>query len=262
MPAQAHSSISGVSSAASRSGASKSRSSPTRPATSGLAATASPITTNARILGVDAALGKSGLAVLDFPLHPALDPRPVQDVVAAARDSGQPLLAAQGAFKTPDKPRRFQLLYIQQQIRAFCLAHGPFSLALVERPGNWIRGNARTNIATIEALAQARGAILAMLAQYAVEEVYELPTNMAKETLVSRVLDSGKLRGTAAKDETSAALRHLGLYSGTDPDIADAVMLAYAGAKFLHARAFAPEDPFIEKVKGTYGSKRKQRTKK
>ena len=165
--------------------------------------------TRTLILGCDAALRRTGLALLSCDLnHPT---------------EGQVIHS--GIISTNERHNRANRLRdLHDQMGAFLDVIGLFSdrtdFAAVEAPGPWARAHGKSSQMTVEALAQARAVILLALAQHGIAAM-EVTTSRAKQSVAGP---------HATKETVQKQLKLLGLYDGGDPDIADAVTVALAGA--------------------------------
>lgn len=127
----------------------------------------------------------------------------------------------------PSQPRAQRLKHIYDDTTVFLVgiptwsASNRITAAYLERPGSWARGKQHSTQATVEALAEARGAVLVALAYDGIA-CHELTTDEAKCAVAGP---------RASKETVQKQLRLLGLYDGGDSDIADAVVVALAGAR-------------------------------
>lgn len=158
------------------------------------------------VLGVDAALNKSGLAICrdDVITHTCV-------TRGSARKS------------TPEK-----LVRLYHAVRMNLHINAPDLMVLIERPGSWVRGSSRSKQSTIEALAQARAAahLAARDAGYRSEEI---DVNEARRLIIGKV--SGGPGRYTTKDLVRYLLEQRGVDAAliNDPDAADAAVIALAG---------------------------------
>lgn len=165
------------------------------------------------ILGCDVSLARTGLAVLRCDIA-----RPEQGTVLRT-----------GVIETRARDtRQDRLTDIYDEVVAF-MEHfraEPITIAYIEKPGEWARGKQKSSQVTVEALAQARAAVMLALSWVSIP-AEEVPTNIAKAAVAGPV---------SKKETVHEQLKKMGLYAGDDPDIGDAVMLAFAGATLEHKK--------------------------
>lgn len=183
-----------------------------------------------RILGCDVSLARTGLAVLEADIA-----RPEQGKVVRT-----------AVIETKQRDSRQQRLHsIYTQMMDFLEQYPEWhmlSVAYVEKPGGWARGKQHSSQVTVEALAQARAAVLLALAWSGVV-AEEITTNISK----------GAVAGPVSKKETILEqLQKLGLYTGSDLDISDAVCIALAGAGLEHKKVVMAPTRVRRSTKG-YG---------
>ena len=176
-----------------------------RSASSGIAAT----------LGVDPSFNRTGWALLAGTLH-------------------QPSLVACSAIIPRGSGRGERLLSIGRQFEGVLRSLRP-AVAWFERPGAWQRrGGSRRE--TVEAMAMARGVMLAACAELGVEAV-EVDVQAARRALLGR--------HNAGASSVLEFVRGLGLEpprrprGGVDLDVANAVLMAAYGLS-LSGRAGCP----------------------
>ena len=163
------------------------------------------------IMGLDAALARTGVAILEVDLADPDDWKVLHtDVIQT-----YPRIA---------RPQR--LHDIRFALREYFDGSWKIDHVFIEKPGHWARMKQDSNQETVEALAQVRGVMLETCADYGVT-VTEISTNDAKATLA---------HPTASKEQIQQALRRLKLYDGEDGDIADAIAVSYAGARQLRVK--------------------------
>lgn len=164
------------------------------------------------VLGVDAALNKSGLAICR------------DDVIVWTSVCRVPV-------KLP-LPAKLQLLYDAAQMALNADIRDPdiptATLVLIESPGAWARGSPRSKQSTVEALAQSRAAVH-LAANGADCRSEEIDVNEARWLII------GKVSGGPGRYLTKELVRHLLEQRGVDPDLikdpdaADAAVIALAG---------------------------------
>lgn len=162
------------------------------------------------VLGVDAALNKSGLAIC------------LDDVIVWSGICQMP-----ARFPTPAK---LGALYMEVGLALDAdgrKAIGPL-IVVVERPGSWARGSPRSTQGTVEALAQARAAVH-LAAVNRGRRSLEIDVNEARRLVL------GQVSGGPGRRLTKELVRHLLEQRGVDPelikdpDAADAAVIALAG---------------------------------
>jgi Holliday junction resolvasome RuvABC endonuclease subunit len=159
-----------------------------------------------RLIGVDPSFRRTGWAVV------------------AVDQCEWPALAASGAILPAGKGRGEGLLSIQRQFRAVLEEFRP-SAAVFEQPGKWMRrvGSSRWSV---EAMAMARGVMLAACAELQVE-AREVDFQAARGALLGRP--------NAGADLVLDFVRGLGLEpprrtrGGVDMDVANALLMAAYG---------------------------------
>lgn len=169
------------------------------------------MTTDIRVLGVDAALAKTGLALLCGELT-NVDGWKVTDTDVIATSERH--------------SRDARLAEIQHALLEVLDGWQP-TYVWVEQPGHWARMKSASSYRTTDALAEARGAILVACNMRGVP-VTEIGVGDVRATLAYP---------TATKEQVAAVLRGLSLWTGGAGDVSDAVAVAYAGARRLWLRA-------------------------
>lgn len=161
------------------------------------------------VLGVDAALNKSGLAICrDDVIVWTRVVRPPAKLPMSGK-LGYLYDAVDGAFEQPE-------------------AHPWPPIVLIERPGSWTRGSTRSKQSTVEALAQSRAAVHLAAEQWGVRSE-EIDVNEARRLII------GQVSGGPGRLLTKDLVRHLLEQRGVDPelikepDAADAAVIALAG---------------------------------
>ena len=164
-----------------------------------------PSAEDAATLGVDPSFNRTGWALLVGAPH-------------------SPSLVACGAIIPRGSSRGERLLSIGQQLKEALRSLRP-AVAWFERPGNWQRrGGSRRE--TVEAMAMARGVMLAACAEQGVEAV-EVDFQAARRALLGR--------HNAGASSVLDFVRGLGVEpprrprGGVDMDVANAVLIAAYG---------------------------------
>lgn len=158
------------------------------------------------VLGVDAALNKSGLAICR------------DDVITWTGICVMP-----ARFPAPDK---LGALYMEVGLALDAddlLGVGPL-IVLVERPGAWARGSSRSTQGTVEALAQSRAAVH-LAAVNRGRRSFEIDVNEARRLILGTLT----LRGSKDVVRRLLKLRGVDPELVKDPDCADAAVIALAG---------------------------------
>ncbi len=162
-----------------------------------------------KVLGVDAALRKTGLAL-------------VRDDELVYYDS-----FSSGSERTPTP---YRLHAISLKVRDLIDELKP-DLIVIEKPGRWVRGKSNTSIETIEALAKSRAAIEIGAAILHIPTA-EIHVNKARELILGAPHYPGNGR---IKDAVRRAIRLRTGIDIEDPDAADAAVIALAGYSLLMA---------------------------
>ncbi len=169
-----------------------------------------------KVLGVDAALRRTGLALV----------RDDELVYWSSFASGT------SRASTPAR-----LTAITARIHEAILELGP-NLVVIEKPGRWARGKGNTSIETIEALAKARAAVeIAAAGEFVLTA--EIPVNKARDLILGRPVYPG---GVKIKEIVRRAIELRTGIEIEDADAADAAVVALAGYSLLVAgdRDFQP----------------------
>jgi Holliday junction resolvasome RuvABC endonuclease subunit len=168
-----------------------------------------------KVLGVDAALRRTGLAL-------------VRDDELVYYDS-----FSSGKERTPT-PLRLRAICLM--VRRVIEELRP-DLTVIEKPGRWARGKGNTSIETIEALAKARAAV--EIAAAPLTALVEIPVNKARDLIIGRPVRPGD---GSIKDIVRRGVElRTGIYV-KDADAADAAVVALAGYSLAVAgdRDFQP----------------------